>query len=305
MLAACAGAPPARRRGDALARGPCGQRSGAGRARAADADARGMRGTAALASVDPRVSSDRLGADADAHADDRAVRPGAARGARRTGTQRGPRGRVGRGATHPRVGRPLPGREGARRARSRVAAHAGGDACGRWRRWSRGCCSTRIVAWCGTARRSSGRRRTGTRRRSASIEQLAAEGVGVRRDRAAAVRRGVGRGTGERRGVLAMPGSCGRCCGNSTEVPSTTDVGAEMGRTRMRGRVLSAARQVLQWQFKSGRGQSGGVPVSSALIFHSRSRVVAFRDWREVRMGRPRRSKQWAVTVSSSGADAA
>ena len=36
----------------------------------------------------------------------------------------------------------------------------------------------------------------------AAIERLAAEGVGVRRDRAAAVRGGVARGTGERRGVL-------------------------------------------------------------------------------------------------------
>src|SRR4030095_9594611 len=83
---------------------------------------------AALASGNPPVPPNSVGADAAAIAGDRAIRSVAARGAFRAGTQSRPHGGLGRGAPHPSVGRPLPGGEGAHRARPRIAAKAGGDA---------------------------------------------------------------------------------------------------------------------------------------------------------------------------------
>src|SRR5919112_866677 len=93
--------------------------------------------------------------------------------------------------------------------------------------------------------------------------------------------------------------------GNAAREPSGEWAAASGQRRVGSGEWAAVIQEASAAVGRYGRGQSDGVPVSSALTFQRLSRVVRFRDWREVRMRRPRRSKHFAVTVSKAGSEAA
>ena len=98
----------------------------------------------------------------------------------------------------------------------------------------------------------------------AAIEQLAAEGVGVGGDRAAAVRGGVAGGW--------LSG------GEYSRSGFVRAVLREATGLILRAVERLTPRCAASRQVDDERGQSGGVPVSSALTLHRRSRVVGFCD---------------------------
>ena len=189
-----------------------------------------MRGAAARAAGDPVLPARGLGSDGAAARAAADLRPGAARAHADAGAQRRPSHRVGSGAADPRVGRPLPRREGASRARGgRIAAGAGGES-------SAGGGAGAAAA----ARRAS---RAGARRRGAAQGQGGVErgddrgdrtarrgGGGGGGDREAVVRRGVAGGEGEWAGVLEAGvregGAEGAGCGMRDAGCATADANA-------------------------------------------------------------------------------